>query len=258
MEHDRLGAPGYLDRAIWVAGVGDVGRIGARAERWLARHELNRLAALEAVADSVGFWSDLPDIGEESVARRLGDAVPVESRHDAQLRRHRLRQATQCFRHLATFLGRRRRLADRQFIAGLELAALEASKPAERVGRARAENYRHINSTGDGNVCARALLEEIEGESLTALHLEVGPGLAQEPIDPRRQLSPRDGDHGVIGELEIRAHEDCLENGSSFIIAHKQVGGCERMTVHATGERNAEVIVAGTSMVLDRSRKTWL
>src|SRR3984893_17920531 len=113
MQHDRLSASGYLDRAIRIAGIGDVGGIGARTEWWLTRHELERLAALEAVADPVGFRRDLPGIGEESLAGGLGEAMPVKSGHDAQLRRHRCRQAAQSFRDRTALLDRCRRRTDR-------------------------------------------------------------------------------------------------------------------------------------------------
>src|SRR6267378_5177864 len=83
MQHDRLSTSGHLDRAIRIAGIGDVGGIGARAEWWLARHELERLAALEAVTDPVGFRSDLPGIRKEPPAGGIGDAMPVKSGHDA-------------------------------------------------------------------------------------------------------------------------------------------------------------------------------
>ena len=36
---------------------------------WLARHELERPAAAEAVADAVGLRRDLPGVGEEVAAR---------------------------------------------------------------------------------------------------------------------------------------------------------------------------------------------
>src|SRR5258708_15862621 len=79
MQHDRLSASGHLDRAIRIAGIGDVGGIGARAEWWLARHELERLAALEGVTDPVGFRSDLPGIRKEPPSGCIGDAMPAKS-----------------------------------------------------------------------------------------------------------------------------------------------------------------------------------
>src|SRR5260370_26083327 len=146
MQHDRLSASGHLDRAIRIAGIGDVGGIGARAEWWLTRHELERLAALEAVADPVGFRSDLPGIRKEPAAGGISDAMPVKSGHDAQLRRHRHRQAAQIFADRAALLGRRRSRTDRQFVAALELSTLEAAESAQRVGRARPENHWHIET----------------------------------------------------------------------------------------------------------------
>src|SRR3981189_2052409 len=106
MQHDRLSASGHLERAIRITGIGDVGGIGPRAEWWLTRHDLERLAALEAVADPVGFRSDLPGIRKERPAGGIGDAVPVKSGHDAQLRRHRHRQAAQFFPDRAVLLDR--------------------------------------------------------------------------------------------------------------------------------------------------------
>src|ERR1700730_3839901 len=138
MQHDRLSTSGYLDRAIRIAGIGDVGGIGARAEWWLARHELERLAALEAVADPVGFRSDLPGIRKDPAAGGISDGMPVKSGHDAHLRRHRHRQAAQFFPDRTALLDRCRSRTDRQFVAGLELSTLEAAKGAQRVGRARA------------------------------------------------------------------------------------------------------------------------
>src|SRR5258707_15260157 len=95
MQHDRLSASGHLDRAIRIAGIGDVGGIGARAEWWLAGHELERLAALEAVTDPVSFRTNLPGIRKKPPAGGFGDALPEKSGHDAQLRRHLHRQAAQ-------------------------------------------------------------------------------------------------------------------------------------------------------------------
>ena len=75
MQDDRLSAAGNLDRTVGVAGIGDVGGIGARAKRGFTRHELQRLAALEAVADPIGFRSNLPGIGEESLAGGIGGGL---------------------------------------------------------------------------------------------------------------------------------------------------------------------------------------
>src|SRR6267142_4652103 len=135
MQHDRLSASGHLDRAIRIAGVGDVGGVGARAEWWLTRHELERLAALEAVADPVGFRSDLPGIRKQPAAGGIGDAMPVKSGHDAQLRRHRHRQAAQFFPDRTALLDRYRSRPDRYLVAGLKLSTLEAAQGAQRVGR---------------------------------------------------------------------------------------------------------------------------
>src|ERR1700742_3063573 len=106
MQHDRLSASGYLDRAIWIAGIGNVGGSGARAEWWLAWHKFERLAALEAVTDPVGFGGNVPGIRKEPAAGGIGDAMPVKSGHDAQLRRHRYRQAAQFFPDRAARLDR--------------------------------------------------------------------------------------------------------------------------------------------------------
>src|SRR5882757_4580374 len=159
MQHDRLAASGPLDRTIGIAGIGDVGGIGARAKWWLTRDELERLATLEAVADPVGFRSDLPGIGEEPLAGGIGDAMPVKSRRDAQLRRHHRRQAAQLLGDRAALLDRCRSRADRKLVACLELSTLEAAEGAQRVGRARAKHHGHIDAACYRNVGARALLE---------------------------------------------------------------------------------------------------
>src|ERR1700726_4070400 len=155
MQHDGLGASGHLDRAIRITGIGDVGGIGARAEWWLPRYELGRLAALESVADPVGFRCNLPGIRKKPYAGGIGDAMPVKSGHDAQLRRHRHRQAAQSFPDIAALLDRRRCRADRKFVAGLELSSLEAAEGAERIGRARAEDHGHIYPARDGKKKSR-------------------------------------------------------------------------------------------------------
>src|SRR6266850_1917663 len=126
MQHDRLSASGHLDRAIRIAGIGDVGGIGARAEWWLARRELERFAAFEAVTDPVGFRSDLPGIRKEPPAGGIGDAMPVKSGHDAQLRRHRHGQAAQFFPNRTALLDRCRSRTHGYLVAGLELSTLEA------------------------------------------------------------------------------------------------------------------------------------
>src|SRR6266403_4765938 len=113
MQHDRLRASWHLDRAIRIARIGDVGGIGAGAEWRLTRHEVERLAALEAIADPVGFRSDLPGIRKEPPAGGIGDAMPVKSGHDAQLRRHRHRQAAQFFPDRTALLDRYRSRTDR-------------------------------------------------------------------------------------------------------------------------------------------------
>ena len=68
MQHDRLGAARHLNRAIGIAGVDDVGGVGARAERRFARNEFERSAAAEAIADAVGLGRDLPGVVEEVLA----------------------------------------------------------------------------------------------------------------------------------------------------------------------------------------------
>src|ERR1700730_4639077 len=258
MQHDGLGASGHLDRAIRITGIGDVGGIAARVEWWLPRYELEGLAALESVADPVGFRCDLPGIRKKPYAGGIGDAMPVKSGHDAQLRRHRHRQAAQSFPDRTALLDRCPSRTDWQFVAGLELSTLEATKGAQRVGRARAENHGHIDTARDGNVGARALFQEIEGEFLAAFHLEGGPRLAWNAIELGWHLRPRDRDPGVIGKFERLPHKYRLENGSPLRITDEQVGGGERMPVHAAGERDADVIIAGTPEVLDGGGKTRL
>ena len=93
---------------------------------------------------------------------------------------------------------------------------------------------------------------------MAALHLEGGPRLTRNAIAPGWQLGPRDRDHGVIGKLELRPHKYGLENGSSLRITHEQVGGGERMPIHSAGERDTDMIIAGTPEVLDGGRKTRL
>src|ERR1700682_5073168 len=113
MQHERLWPSGPMSRAIRITGIGDVGGIGARAEWWFTRHEFERLAALEAVTDPVGFRSDLPGIRKEPPAGGIGEAMPVKSGHDAHLRRHRHRQAAQILPDRAALLDRCRSRTDR-------------------------------------------------------------------------------------------------------------------------------------------------
>ena len=171
---------------------------------------------------------------------------------------HSQRQAAEFFPDRAALLDRCRGLTDCQFVAGFQLSSLEAAECAERVSRARAEHHRHINSACNGNVGARTLFQEIERELLATLHLEGGPRLARNAIELGWQFGPRDRDHGVIGKFKLRPHEDGLENGRAFFIAYEQVRGRERMPVHAAGERDADMIVAGTPEVLDGGGKAGL
>ena len=119
MQHDRLGAARHLDRAVGIAGIDDVRGIGAGAERLLARHEFERPAAAEAIADAVGLGRHLPGVREEIAGRLLGDAVPVEARAARAAPPARRAVAAQLAGDRAALLAAPFAVADRQLVAGL-------------------------------------------------------------------------------------------------------------------------------------------
>ena len=125
----------------------------------------------------------------------VGDPVPVEAGQHAQL--GRLAGPRRSVVGHRPALRRAAAGADRQLVAGLQRAALEAAERAERIGRAAAEHHRHVDAAGDRDIGARAGLQEIEGEHLARLDAEGRPGLARLAVDLRRQLGAGDGDHRV-------------------------------------------------------------
>ena len=87
VQHDRLRPTRHLDRAIGIAAVDYVGRVGARAKWLFARDESERTAASETVSYAVSLGRHLPSVLEEILAGFLGDPAPVEPWQGAQFSR---------------------------------------------------------------------------------------------------------------------------------------------------------------------------
>ena len=256
MQHDRFRAARHLDGAVGIASVDDVGGVRPSAEGRFARNEFKRSSAAEAIADAIGFRRDFPVVLEEMLAGGLGDAMPIEAGHHAQLG-GRAGRATQSWRDGAP-LRRASARAERKFVAGRQFAPLMAAERAERVGRPRPENHGHVDAAGNGDIGARARLQKIERERLTFLHREGGPRRARRAVDFGRQFRAGYGDRRVRGELQLGPEKGRLENGRVLRIADEQVGGAQRQAIHAAGDGNADVVIAGPAEILHGGGQTGL
>src|ERR1700691_6321646 len=84
MQNDWLGPARYLDGAIGVAGVDDVGGIGTSPKRRLAGHKVQRSAAAESITDPISLRRHFPAVLKEVLARQFRNTMPVQAGHHAQ------------------------------------------------------------------------------------------------------------------------------------------------------------------------------
>lgn len=227
VQHDRLQTAGHLDRAIGIATVHDVGGVGPRAEGLGPFDEVHRPAAAEAIAHAVGLGGDGPGVVEEGLLAFLGQAVPIEAGQHPQ-RGGLVGMAAQV-RGDAAALGRGGGLSHGDHVARLDGPALKSAKRPDRIGGPRSKRQWRVDAPRNGDIDPRALLEEAEGQHLSGLHVEAGPGVACLSVQLEVQLGPGDGPLHGGAEMDLGAHEDGFKASGAFGVADQQVRRDQRL-----------------------------
>ena len=182
--------------------------------------------------------------------------MPIKSRHHAQFC-GRTRPPAHCLGN-SPALTDAGRLADRQFVAFGDGAALVATQGADAVCRAAAQRERHVDASGDRKVDTGAGLQISKAQNLSRLYLERGPRRLLHAVDFDRHLSAGHRDDGIFGELKLRTDEDSFKAGGTLIVANEQVCRAQRQIIHRAPDWNAEMEIAGTTQILDRRRQTFI
>ena len=120
---------------------------------------------------------------------------------------------------------------ERQLVAGLQRAALEAAERAERIGRAAAEHHRHVDAAGDRDVEPRAAPS---GSRRTARRRPsrrtTSSARRASPSTFGASSAPVTATTASSREPQLRPHEDALEHGGALVVADQQVGGARART----------------------------
>ena len=257
MQDDRLEAGGHLDRADRITGVDDVRRIGAGAERLLARPEAERAALLVAIADAVGLGGDGPAVLEECPGRFVGKPVVIEARQHAQRHLARQRRA-QALGQRGAFARRPAIAADGELVALLQAPPLVAAERPQRIGRAAAEHHRHVDAAGHGQAGARAALHVFEAQRAARLDAQCHVAGLDHAVDLRLHLGAGHGDQRLGMEQQLRAEQGAFERRGAFVVADQQVGRAQRVLVERAGRRDADAVITGPAGILHRGGESGL
>ena len=250
MQHDGLGSPRHLDGTIGIATVDDVGWVGAGPERLNALDELHGPAVPETISDAVRLRGDLPGVLEEPASRRLGDPVPVQPGHDPQLGGP-TGQPAQIRGDPAPLVDEPRSAAGPQLVPRLQIATVEATESPQDVRGPASEHDRNVDAAGDRDVGSGAGSQVVEAQDLARIDRKRRPGLARVSVHARRQIGSGYRNGGRFGELQLRAHEDRLQDRRPLVIADQEICRPQGMLVHPPGNGYPEMVEPRAAEILN-------
>ena len=146
---------------------------------------------------------------------------------------------------------------EREDVTGRERPALIAAEAAGQMRRPAAEDRRHVDAAGNGQVRPRSARADADPEPRSARHPERRVRRDQVIADGDDEVGATQGDRPVLLELELGPAQGDLERRRRWFIADERVGGPMCARVHRARDRHAAFLPAPAAAVLHGGQQSW-